>query len=163
MESLYPESACGQNMKRDWTKPQMRLSVEGYCNDFLSFFLFLRLVCVIGLCLIGPLLLSKSCDPRIAVATYLVAFPLWWWHFGLPRFKDSGTGLFSPKFCLFGYLYMSACLAVVTLMAFGVIKEGQPHPPPQWIPHSPVARFLIIFSILYLYVFLRRRALKKSP
>jgi|SRR6516225_5509460 len=85
-------------VKRDWTRPGMRLSVGGYCNDFLAFLLFLRLALVTGLCLAGPLLLSKAYGPGIGALAYVAAFPLWWWHFGLPRFKEQGDGFFSPGF-----------------------------------------------------------------
>jgi hypothetical protein len=123
-------------MKRDWSKPGMRLSVEGYSNDSFAFLLFLRLALVTGLCLAGPLLVSKACGPCVGAIAYIGAFPFWWWHFGLPRFKEPRSGFFAPGFCLFGYLAMSVSLAVIALMAFGVIKEGQPHPLPQWFPRS---------------------------
>jgi asparagine N-glycosylation enzyme membrane subunit Stt3 len=93
---------------------------------------------------------------------YIATFPLWWWHFGLPRFKEQGSGFFSPGFCLFGYLAMSASLAVIMLMAFGVIKEGEPHPLPEWFPRSRVIRFLIIFVVLCLYAFFKRKITKKG-
>src|SRR3954466_5844358 len=102
-------------MKRDWTRPGMRLSVAGYCNDFFAFLLFLRLALVTGLCLVGPPLVSKGFGPYIGASAYVAAFPLWWWHFGLPRFREYGSGFFSPGFCLFGYLAMSASLAVIAL------------------------------------------------
>lgn len=149
-------------MKRDWTKPGMRLSVTGYSNDFFAFLLFLRLAFVTGLCLAGPLLLSKGYGPGIGGVAYTAAFPLWWWHFGLPRFKEEGGGFFSPGFCLFGYLAMTACFAVIVHMAFGVIKEGQPHPLPQWFPRARVARFLIIFGALCLYAYIKRKIAKRS-
>src|SRR5437660_12757580 len=104
----------------------MRLSVAGHCNDFFAFLLFLRLTLVTGLCLAGPLLVSKAYGPCIGAVAYIVTFLLWWWHFGLPRFKEQRSGFFSPGFCLFGYLAMTASLAVIVLMAFGIIREGQP-------------------------------------
>ena len=150
-------------MKRDWTRPGMRLSVAGYSNDFFAFLLFLRLALVTALCLAGPLVASKECGDPIGALTYIAAFPLWWWHFGLPRFKEQRSGLFSAGFCLFGYVAMSASLAVIVLLAFGVIQEGQPHPLPQWFPRSRPVRFLIIFAVLSLYAVFRRKITKKGP
>lgn len=149
-------------MKRDWTRGGMRLSVAGYSNDFFAFLLFLRLALVTGLCLAGPLLVSKAYGPRIGAVAYIAAVPLWWWHFGLPRFKEQGSGFFSRGFCLFGYLAMGASLAVITLLAFNVIREGQPHPLPAWFPQSRVVRFLVIFAALCLYAFFKRKITKRG-
>jgi hypothetical protein len=140
----------------------MRLSLAGYCNDFFAFLLFLRLTLVTGLCLVGPLLVAKAYGDCLGALSYIAAFPLWWWHFGLPRFSEQRSGFFSPGFCIFGYLAMSASLVVVMLLAFGVIREGQPHPLPQWFPRSRLVRFLIIFAVLSLYAIFKRKITKKS-
>ena len=63
---------------------------------------------------------------------------------------------------MFGYLAMTACLAVIVLMSFGIIREGQPHRLPQWFPRSRVGRFPVIFGVLCLYAYVRRRLTKKS-
>jgi len=140
----------------------MRLSVAGYCNDLLGFFLFLRLVLVVGLCLLGPLLISKAWGPRIGVAAAICAFPLWWWHFGLPRFKKRGSGFFSTGFCLYGYFSMSASFVVITLMNFGILKEGQPHQLPEWLPRSRLAWFIILFICFFIFEFFKRKLRKKD-
>ena len=143
-------------MKRDWTKPGMRLSVDGYCN--FAFLLFLRLALVTALCLIGPQLIGRAYGNSVGVVSAIAVFPLWWWHFGLPEFKEvSGGGFFSPGFCLVGYVFMTLDLAIMILMRFGILKEGQPHPLPNWIPRSHTARFLIIFAILLIFEFIYRK------
>jgi len=138
----------------------MRLSVAGYSN--FAFLLFLRLALVTALCLTGPVLISKVWGPRVAEFTLLAAFPLWWWHFGLPRFKEHRSGFFSPGFCLVGYLVMTASLVLITLMTFGILKEGQSPQLPHWFPRSRVARFLILLAIFYLFAFLKQKLRKKD-
>jgi len=148
-------------MKRDWTKPGMRLSVDGYGN--FAFLLFLRLGLVTAFCLIGPLLISKAYGQTIGVISAVAVFPVWWWHFGLPRFKErSGSGFFSPGFCLVGYVFMTLQLAVLLLQKFGVLKEGQRHPFPDWVPRSHTARFLIIFALLLVFEFIYRKFRKRG-
>jgi hypothetical protein len=135
----------------------MRLSVAGYCNDFFAFLLFLRLALVTGLCLFGPLLISKMYGNRVGAILCVAAFPLWWWHFGLPRFKEQGSGFFSARFCLFGYLAMSAILVVIILLAFGIIKEGQLHHIPERV------RILIIVGVIAIYAFSNQKISEEGP
>lgn len=144
-------------MKRDWTKPQMRLSVEGYCNDFLCFLLFLRLALVVFLCVPIVLVITKSYGPGIGLICCISAYPLWWYHFGLPRFKEQGSGFFSPRFCLWGYIAMTVSFLVILLEYFGILKEGEPNP--HLHKASPYLRTAIMvgFAIFSVYALARHR------
>ena len=148
-------------MKRDWTKPGIRLDVDSYFN--FAFLLFIRLALVTAFCLIGPLLISRAYGQTIGIISGVVVFPLWWWHFGLPRFKEGrGSGFFSPGFCLVGYVFMALQLAILVLQKFGILKEGKPHPLPDWVPRSHTARFLIISGFLLVFEFIYRKLRKKG-
>jgi membrane protease YdiL (CAAX protease family) len=141
----------------------MKVSLPVYCNDFLAFLLFLRLALVTLLCFFGGPVLSKAYGYSVGLIACLVAFPLWWYHFGLPRFHEERSGIFSARFCLWGYLIMAAVLVVVMLLLLGVLKEGQPHPIfPQWFPKSRTLRFCIIFAVLSLFAFARRKPPKSN-
>jgi len=149
-------------MKPDWTKPRMRLSLPAYCNDSLAFLLFLRLTVVAFLCFPCTLVLSKIYGTGIGLIACLLAYPLWWYHFGLPRFKEQRSGFFSARFCLMGYVAMTAALLIVTLEFFDVIQEGKPVHLPALLPKSNVLRFLIIFSALWGCDFAKRKFSKKD-
>ncbi len=139
----------------------MRLDVDGYGN--FAFVLFLRLALVTVFCFIGPLLISKGYGQTMGVISAIAVFPLWWWHFGLPRFKEGrGGGFFSPGFCLTGYVFMALQLAVLILKKLGMVEQGKPHPLPDWVPRSHTARFLIIFGLLLVFEFVYRKFRKKG-
>jgi hypothetical protein len=144
-------------MKRDWTKPQMRLSPRDVASDFYSFLLFLRLGLVTFLCSLGIAIISKLGGPAIGVISCLVAFPLWWYHFGLPRFKEQQSGFFSARFCLLGYIVMSTWLVVSLLEYFGIIKEGQPIPLVRQL--SPYLRVALLVGVVayIVYEFTKRK------
>lgn len=145
-------------MKHDWRQPRMKLSLPVYSNDFLAFLLFLRLTLVVVFCLFGGIVLGKWVGTGAGLAGYGLAFPLWWYHFGLPRFGVAGSGYFSPGFCWLGYLLMAFGLVGVALLYFGVIKEGRPIPIyPEWFPKSRVARYAIIFAALCLVEYVWRK------
>ena len=113
-------------MKRDWTKPQMRLQPRDVASDLFSFLLFLRLGLVTFFCFLALPVIIKQAGPAIGFIPCLVAFPLWWYHFGLPRFSEQRSGFFSAKFCLWGYVAMTAFLVVDVLEWLGIFKEAHP-------------------------------------
>jgi hypothetical protein len=104
----------------------MRLSPRDVASDLFSFLLFLRLGFVTFLCFPGALIVSKQCGPAIGMVACIVAFPLWWYHFGLPRFKEQRSGFFSARFCFWGYVAMTALLVVDILEFFDILKEAHP-------------------------------------
>lgn len=102
----------------------MRFSLQAYWSGLL----FLRLALTVCACIGLPLVISECWGPGFAAAACLFAFPLWWFHFGLPRFKrESGGGILSsPWFCLWGYGAITLILLASVLEVLGIIKEGQP-------------------------------------
>ncbi len=143
----------------------MRLSLPVYLNDFLSFLLFLRLATVVFLCVGGVPLVTKSYGPSFGVVACLFAYPLWWYHFGLPRFKEQATGIFSAKFCLWGYIIMTVWLLVCTLEYLGVLKETtgkSPENHQEFFSRTHIIRFLIIFGVLCAYSFFRGTLFKRN-
>lgn len=144
-------------MKRDWTRPQMRLSPRDVASDLFSFLPFLRLALVIFLCFPSPLLVTKKFGPAIGTVACILAFPLWWYHFGWPRSKEQRSGLFSQSFCMWGYFVMGASLIVAVLEYFGVIQEGRPIPFVRQL--SPYLRVAIIvgFVTFWFYEFSKRK------
>jgi len=143
----------------------MRVSLPGYCNDFLSFLLFLRLGTVVFLCAGGAILTAKSYGPGYGVIAGCAAYPLWWYHFGLPRFKSGASGIFSAKFCLWGYIWMTVVLLVCVLEYFGILKEAAgPTPVSQeeWYSRRHIIRYVIIFCVLCAYAFFKKRFFDKK-
>lgn len=92
----------------------MRLSPRDVATDLFSLLLFLRLGFVTFLCYLGLPLVSKQYGFAIGTMACVIAFPLWWYHFGLPRLKEQprGFNFFSAEFCLWGYVVMTAWLIV---------------------------------------------------
>jgi hypothetical protein len=111
-------------MKRDWTKPQMRLQPRDVASDLFSFLLFLRLGVVTLFCFLGLPVIIKQAGAATGFFVCLIAVPLWWYHFGLPRFSEQRSGFFSAKFCLWGYIAVTAYLVVDVLEWFGILKEA---------------------------------------
>jgi len=141
----------------------MRLSLPAYLNDFRSFLLFLRLAAVVFVCVIGVMLIAKSYGPGFGVCACLVAYPLWWYHFGLPRFKEQVTGIFSAEFCMWGYIIMTVWLLVFTLEYLDVLKEAAgnfPESHQSFFSKKHMIRFLIIFAVLCVYGFFKSRLSK---
>lgn len=138
----------------------MRLSPRDVASDLFSFLLFLRLALVSFLCFGGTLMVAKQYGPVLGITACLVALPLWWYHFGLPRFKERQSSLFSAEFCLIGYLAVAATLVVCVLEYFGIIQEGRPI---HIFPKSHLVRYVIIFTVFCLYAFIRRKYSKEVP
>ena len=99
----------------------MRLGMVTQANGFFSFLLFLRLAFVTFMCVPGVLIISRLYGPAYAVLAGATAYVLWWYHFGLPRFKVQGDGFFSPRFCFWGYAFITLTLLVNVLMLAGVL------------------------------------------
>lgn len=135
----------------------MRLSPRDFSGYQFSFRFFLRLALVSFLCFLGPLLVSKQFDPAIGILACIVAFPLWWYHFGLPRFNEQGSGFFSARFCMFGYIMMAASVVLTVLEYFGIIQEGRPIPfLRQLSPYFRVA-VMVCFIAFCIYEFTGRK------
>lgn len=110
--------------KRDWTKPQMRLSMAAFSNDFLGFLLFLRLVSVTLLCVFGPILTLHFLGSIYGALASTAAYVLWWFHFGLSGHHTEGNDFFSRRFCLLGYVLITMTLVASILMVLGILPQG---------------------------------------
>ena len=143
----------------------MRLSLPVHLNDFLGFLLFLRLGAVAFGCAIAPLLIAKTYGPGFGLAACSAAYPFWWYHFGLPRFKEQRTGLFSATFCLWGYIIMTVALSVCALEYMGILKEATGKPPAQpqdFFSTKHMVRVLVIFGVLCLYAYFKGVLFKRN-
>jgi hypothetical protein len=140
----------------------MRLGPHHFDGGFCSFLLFLRLMLVSLCCLLGTPVFAYFYGPSVGLAGCLAAYPLWWYHFGLPRFKEREDGFFSARFCLYGYIFMSAVLIVVVLEYFEILKEGRPILfMQQFGPYFRVA-FWLGFAAYCAYEFIKWKATKKD-
>ena len=113
-------------MKRDWTRPQIRLVPDHIAGGLPCFLRGVRLLFVALSCILGLPVFIYQYGPGAGLIACLGAYLLWWYHFGLRGYGWGDFTFLSNEFCLFGYTVISAATLIAVLEYFDVLKEGRP-------------------------------------